>query len=954
MGARGVCLLLLLLVGVGACGDNAAGPFTPLAGPGKFGDRCGRTEDCASALCIRVDASGGVCTTTCSERADCPKAPNWGCIEPQGLDAKVCACLPNSAKEICEDLVDNDCDGRTDDCRICSGRQVAEDDPAHCGRCDNACRSNQLCENGNCHCRAGTVECSGTCADTSTSAQHCGACGNACGANQECRNGSCVCTDTRRPDHCPGSGCTSLADDPDNCGTCGNACGFGQTCVQGKCDCPAATHTVCGSECVILDSDEANCGSCGKACAPGEVCESGACVCKSKLSCGGTCIPVDDVSNCGACGKVCSQSQTCKSGQCVCVGSGLTPCGDSCVPLSYDVSNCGRCGNACRSTEQCTNGVCECPSGYSWCEAANACVNLYDDATHCGNCATVCRNGEVCSSGTCACPNFGDIWCASANRCVKPYADSAHCGGCDIACRASETCTFSGCGCPEGGQAWCASAGSCVDTRYNPNHCGGCDKKCRTGEVCSNGACTCLNPPEKWCAAAGTCVDTSSSSAHCGDCDRACPAQTHCGSGACTCDQAGLSLCGSSCVDLQTDENHCNTCDNACSGNFQCMGGACRCPDPLLGAEVRLTNDSIVDNEPAVAWDGTHVALAYIHGDRFADGANVMFALLNPDGTYALAPVPLTSFNPSGTAGVVSEPSIAWTGSEYAVAWAQHVPAATPPAFAYTAMLQRVSAAGSPIGAPVSMVGDGAGYVGSNPRVTWSQPYGGYAIMTVTTGNTLRFQRRGPLGTTEETPNDLGITGVPNTFIALPGGGWGVAASNGPGCMLIQINADGSRTQPVSNVTGESGCDLVWDGTTYAMSWAARGTTTNGEVWINRGQQRNAPTRVVSLNVPNVFRPIDYTRLAVGPGSTLTVAYNLAATTAGFGLQLSRFSLPASIFSPLTPITNTSTVLASDNIPVREKFRVVGTGNNLLAIWVDNRWGERELYARPIDLRGCP
>jgi hypothetical protein len=549
--------------------------------------------------------------------------------------------------------------------------------------------------------------------------------------------------------------------------------------------------------------------------------------------------------------------------------------------------------------------------------------------------------------------DFGDVWCASANGCVQPHADTAHCGGCDIACRAGETCTFSGCGCPEGGQAWCASTGTCTDTRYNANHCGVCDKKCRTGEVCSNGTCTCSNAGEKWCAAAGTCVDTRSSSAHCGECDRACAAQTHCESGSCTCDQAGLSLCGSSCVDLQTDENHCNGCNNACGGSFQCLGGACRCPDPLLGAEVRLTDDAIVDNEPAAAWDGTHVALAYVHGDRFGSVANVMFALLNPDGTSALAPVPLTSFDPSGTAGVKSEPSIAWTGSEYAVAWTEYVPTATPPTFAYMAMLQRLSAAGSPIGSPVGMVGDASGYVW-NPRVTWSQPYGGYAIMTVTTGNTLRFQRRGPLGTTSETPNDLGITGVPNTFIALPAGGWGVSASNGPGCMLIPINADGSRTLPVSNITGESGCDLVWDGTTYAMSWAARGTTNNGEVWINRSQQRNAPTRVVSLNVPNVFRTIDSTQLAVGPGSTLTVAYNLAATSAGFGLQLSRLSFPASIFSPLTPITNPSTVLGADTIPSGQKFRIVRTGNNLLAIWVDNRWGVRELYARPIDLGGCP
>src|SRR5262245_38090420 len=107
LNARGVCLLLLLLLAVGACGGDAPSPFTPLTGPGKFGDRCGRTEDCASALCIRVDASGGVCTVECDKRSDCPASPNWGCIEPLGLDAEVCACAPNADHEICGDSVDN-------------------------------------------------------------------------------------------------------------------------------------------------------------------------------------------------------------------------------------------------------------------------------------------------------------------------------------------------------------------------------------------------------------------------------------------------------------------------------------------------------------------------------------------------------------------------------------------------------------------------------------------------------------------------------------------------------------------------------------------------------------------------------------------------------------------------------------------------------------------------------
>jgi hypothetical protein len=995
-----VFLLVFAALGLGGCREEAPLFTAPPVGSGKFGDRCLRTEDCESALCVRVDQAGGVCTSVCSSRAECPPSRNWGCVDPRSLNAKICGCVPDAAKEICGDGVDNDCDGRTDDCRMCGFRPVADDDPAHCGRCDNACRSDQLCENGNCRCRVGTVECSGACVDTSASIEHCGMCGNSCGEGRECRGGTCVCSNPARSDYCPAAGCTSLDEDPDNCGACGTECGFAQTCVNGRCDCPESTHTVCGSECIKLDSDTSNCGSCGKACIAGEVCESGSCACKSNLVCGGSCMPPDDPANCGACGKTCSSSQTCRGGQCVCTASYLTACGDSCVALSADVTNCGSCGKACRPTEQCSNGTCACPYGSTWCDSANACVYVTTDTAHCGSCDHACRSGEQCLNGTCACATYGESWCSSTNGCVQTQSDNAHCGGCDIACRTGESCVYGSCTCPASGQAWCPSAGTCVDTRGSVNHCGGCDVKCRTGEVCTNGTCACLNANEKWCSAAGTCVDTSSSNAHCGDCnnacrsgetcqggycrcpgfydqwcasagtcvdtasderhctgcDLACPAQTHCTFSGCACDQAGLSLCGSSCVDLQTNKNNCNSCGNACSGSLQCIGGACRCPDPLLGAEVRLTTNAITDSEPAARWDGTHAGVAFLRGDRpngYEYRSNVVFTLLNADGTSAHAEVPLTSFDPSGTDGVATAPSIAWTGSEYAIVWSEYT--YTTQAASYTLVLQRVSPAGSLIGSKVVLLSETYLEDGANPLITWSSTYGGYAIVTSRNNGYVRFQRRGALGTTNEPPNIVNLYGIASSFFALPAGGWGIGMSHS-NCTLIRINADGSRTLPITTIaqTSQFACDTVWDGTTFATSWGTLNYAGSGDLWINRGEQTNNPYKAGSVNIPAIVYPLDATALVVGPGSTLNLAYEQAASSSGFALKLARFAVPAGTGSALTPITGAVNVLASDTIPSGDNFRIISTGNNLLALWVDNRWGAREIYARPIDLRGCP
>ncbi len=124
------------------------------------------------------------------------------------------------ATEIC-DGADNDCDGATDedanvDClisgtfRTCvsgtcvfgSCRMGYEDcngargdgcevnlqmDDANCGACGNVCASGLSC-------------CSGSCVDTTSSADDCGMCGNSCSWTSDCcRAGTCVCGSSGLP-----------------------------------------------------------------------------------------------------------------------------------------------------------------------------------------------------------------------------------------------------------------------------------------------------------------------------------------------------------------------------------------------------------------------------------------------------------------------------------------------------------------------------------------------------------------------------------------------------------------------------------------------------------------------------------------------------------------------------------------------------------------------------------
>ncbi|HET9956097.1 MAG TPA: hypothetical protein VFQ61_16435, partial [Polyangiaceae bacterium] len=150
-------------------------PFKP--GTGGFAQRCTKSEDCASGLCVRLDEKTGICSTACANASDCPSANNWACLPAGSSGLEVCACRLLGTTEFCGDGADNDCDGRADDCRMCGGRPAPIDDPQNCGNCGTVCSGGHVCRNAECQCpSADLVECGSDCIDTRSNPNHCGAC----------------------------------------------------------------------------------------------------------------------------------------------------------------------------------------------------------------------------------------------------------------------------------------------------------------------------------------------------------------------------------------------------------------------------------------------------------------------------------------------------------------------------------------------------------------------------------------------------------------------------------------------------------------------------------------------------------------------------------------------------------------------------------------------------------
>jgi hypothetical protein len=168
------------------------------------------------------------------------------------LGACTGATIPKPEGDSCNGL-DDDCNGVVDD-----GFDL-QNDAQHCGHCDQACTTGNLC-------------CGGQCVDP-TQKEHCGGCGPAfaCAAGMACCKGSCAPADAMGA--CPMPPPTSSACD---------SCALGQEC--------------CGDHCVnIRGTDVDHCGACGTTCTKG----------KLPGCCGGACVDLLTDTTCGSCDNAC-------------------------------------------------------------------------------------------------------------------------------------------------------------------------------------------------------------------------------------------------------------------------------------------------------------------------------------------------------------------------------------------------------------------------------------------------------------------------------------------------------------------------------------------------------------------------------------------------------------------------------------------------------------------------
>ncbi len=355
---------------------------------------------------------------------------------------------------------DKTCPDRQEICASDNECHDLQNDKNHCGKCDEKCLGDKVCNAGKCEdpapageCKANEEKCDDGCHDLNNDAKNCGKCGNDCNKDIDPDAPQKVCNAGKCEDPAPAGeckaneekcddGCHDLNNDPQNCGSCGNDCNKDidpdapqMVCSNKKCELKCSDEEIiCDGKCVDPKTDNHFCGAqngcsgenAGFVCGDELKCSDSKCICKDTTlsACLGSeglfCTnPQSDNAHCGcnasSAGLDCSslpntESGSCESGSCsITCNLPYVDCNhdasDGCEATLDSVEHCGACDNACftdnTSAAACVQGVCqiECNADAVMCD--DKCAVLDSDAHNCGWCGYACSRDQVCSNGLC-------------------------------------------------------------------------------------------------------------------------------------------------------------------------------------------------------------------------------------------------------------------------------------------------------------------------------------------------------------------------------------------------------------------------------------------------------------------------------------------------------------------------------------------------------------------------
>ena len=617
-------------------------------------ESCNNADDDCDDLCDEewpeVAVSNPACTNqraaqTCTVGLGiCARSSTYVCkADGSGSECNVSPGPPAPGGEICNNGLDDDCDGAVDEgCLPCAAQ------PEVCDGKDNDC-DGQIdedyasvpcgsdigeCKQGTTSCVNGKVVCNGA---TPPTTELCDNKDNNCDTIVDMFAEACY-----PPGN--GNGCDTVA------GTCQGICQLGSTlCTNGSWGACFGYQGPLTEACNGLDDDcdgqtdegvlntctdfatcttYTTCSACPQT--PLEICDNKDNDCNGQVDDN----PLYVGDPCGAPLGECSKgTYVCKNGQLVCEG-GTGPTPEICDGKDNDCNgaiddNVPGEGDPCgTSVGECSPGVKKCLGGQWICvggtqPSPEICDGKDNDCDGETDEMAECPGASVCVNGQCLLPcTPGEFTCPGGTKCKDGYCQPDACN--QVTCKETERCVdgkcidkCSGVVCsdhekcdPKTGQCvddscvtkGCPSGESCVDYTCVPNPCP--PGKCPDGQMCIDGKCydTCANVtcPKGQVCSQGVCTSDPCAGI-------TCPSNHTCkvvdGKGQCVPDPCRLVSCsqGEICHDGNCLPDPCKS--TACPEGFECRVNHSGLADCELAGQAAITNQLLASGSGGCSCD---------------------------------------------------------------------------------------------------------------------------------------------------------------------------------------------------------------------------------------------------------------------------------------------------------------------------------------------------------------
>ncbi len=347
-----------------------------------------------------------------------------------------------------------------------------------------------------------------------------------------------------------------------------------------------------------------------------------------------------------------------------------------------------------------------------------------------------------------------------------------------------------------------------------------------------------------------------------------------------------------------------------------------------MTSNARLTFAAGESGYCSVAWSGSELGVAW-HDER--DGNfEIYFGRVAPDGTRVGTDARITS-----AGGESWEPSIAWSGSEYGVAWSDVRDVN------YEIYFTRISGTGVEQGSDVRVTN--AIWYSLSPSMAWSGSQYGIAWVDSRDGNNeIYFARMSASGAKQgadtRITNASGDSTVPS--IAWSGSEYGVSwydsRETDTEIYFARISAGGAKLGSDVKVTGymraSEAPSIVWTGSEYGIAWSdARDL--NPEIYFVRlsgaGVEVGLETRITFSTGDSMVPALAWT------GSEYVVAWHdiRDANNEVYFASFSATGLKSGLDKRLTTADGDSVHPA-----------IAWTGSELGLLWHDARDGNYEVY----------